>query len=74
MASKAENFVKRYELSYMVDPTSSLQPTKRRAAAMMHCEQMLIDDNWTIYYFHHYDATTVSPYSLCTNYSPDKLL
>ena len=61
MASKAEAFAKRYELSNIVDPANSLQPTERRTAAMAHCEQMLMDINWRIYYLHHYDTMTVSP-------------
>lgn len=60
MASKVKKFVKRYELSNIVDPENSLKPTKRRTAAMTQCKQMLMDANWQIYYLHHYDAVTSS--------------
>lgn len=60
MASKAEKFAKRYELSNIVDPANSLKPTERRTAAMAMCEQMLADANWQIYYLHRYDAAAVS--------------
>ncbi|KAN0094959.1 hypothetical protein V8E55_003246 [Tylopilus felleus] len=50
MASKVEAFVKHYELSNIVDPANSLQPTERRAVAMTCCEQMLANDNWKFYY------------------------
>jgi hypothetical protein len=46
IASKAEAFMKSYELFIIVDLANWLQPTERRVTAMEHCKQMLTNSKW----------------------------